>query len=232
MKTNCHQNQLQRNDRPGSPDLFDEDGSEVSSPNKVTNETSLRKLENSFETGGDDCNSVTDNAHSRVAKPLFKKTSRDNLNQRDDIDFKLTAAKEKRNRLSRRSLGSNILSQESDGVKTVPVEDVNRERKYCLRKHTPTKREIETKSRTSRAIHKVNQSELNANEESLGQSNSKDKSSAINRSLEESSAATGSDMDNNLPGKNVFFNIVSRCYFTRFLFRYRYQHVSANLLQS
>ena len=204
MKTNFYQNQLQLNDRSGSPDLFDEDGSEVSSLNKETNTTSLRNSENPFEVGCDHYNSVTDNAHSPVRKPLFNKTSRDNLNQRDDIDFKSTATKEKRNRLSRRSLGSNILSQEVDAVKTVRIEDVNREKKYCLRKQTPTKREIETKSRTSRAIHKVNQSELNANEESLGQSNSKDKSSAVNGSLEESSAATGSDMDNNLSGKNVF----------------------------
>ena len=195
---------MQGNDRSGSPDLFDEEGAEVSSPNKVTNETSLENLENSVELKGEDFNFVADKAHSHIRKLLFKKTSTDNLNQRDDIDFKLSAAKEKRNRLSRRSQSSNFSSQELDGANSVSVEDGNGGRKYSLRKQTPTKREIETRNRTSRAIHKVYQSERNEKQDSLEHSNSEDKSGVINRSLEESSAATGSDKDSNLPGKNIF----------------------------
>ena len=109
---------------------------------------------------------ITDDVHEfgesklQMRKPLFKKVPPgENLNLQDDIESR-QPPKEKRNRLSRRSFNTSMSSQG-----TVKTEADGADKKYCLRKHTPTKREIETKNRTSRAIAKPDQSKGNKNEE-------------------------------------------------------------------
>ena len=165
--------------RSDSPELFDEDLNLVS-------EEECGKLDpklNDDSIGG---------RRIQAKKPLFRKSisgscerERDTKGQDERDHNESTVIKDKRNILSRRSSNMKIQSQESiqqrEGQNCVVTNQVGR---YSLRNHTPTKRELETKNRTSKAIQNI--SGLDENKQSVEET---DTSGATDRLMGERDAA-------------------------------------------
>ena len=162
----------------------------------------------------DDC--IGDDNQRQLKKPLFRRSASENheakvasecdtMVQDSGNDNRSIVTKDKRNRLSRRSSSLRIQSQESvdqgEKVNTVVTNQVG---SYSLRNQTPTKREMETKTRTSKAIQKI----IGANEKETNEA--KDMSGAINRLLGEIDTMKETSEEGDFSGKYSSGRLKSR----------------------